>query len=483
MSQGAASPLDEGTLRRWFVNAWRPTTNEERYRLSEIHGEIPREIFGTLYRNGPCQNVLPKDGYEALHLFDGDGLVHAFRFEDGRIDYTGRFVRSESFLAEQEEGRYCLTGVGLRVENPIERVAIRQQPNTNVVHHAGRLFALVENAPPFELDRRTLESRGWWNLGGRMLGYATSAHPRIDVATGQMILHGYQPWPPYVQYYVIDADGTCPLAEAVEVPYGMMMHDVAITEHHVIFPLCPVLIDAQTLLQGGTFADALRWEPERGLRFGIRPREAGGAVQWFEAPSPGYLFHFGNAYEEDGRLVVDACTYPDGAGLLQGLRTLRRGDFGREATAYPYLYEFDLHTGSCHEHQLDDRGAEFPRLDDRRVGRRNRYGYAVTSRERPKTPHEAFFSVLVQYDRQGGASRYQRLERGHWSSEPVFVPREPTAEEDDGFVLSVVYEGPIDRSYLLILDARDFAGPPLARAYLRQRIPMGFHGNFAAGAT
>lgn len=467
--------------RAQWVNLWRPTQREDTYRLREIQGEIPREIHGTLYRNGPSQNVLPKDGYQALHLFDGDGLVHAFRFEDGRVDYRGRFVRSESFLAEEKAGRYGFTGVNLRVDDPIEDIGLRRQPNTHVVHHAGRLFALVENAPPFELDPRTLDSLGWFDLNGRMLGYATSAHPCLDPVTGQMWIHGYQPFPPTLQLYAIEPDGICSLAEPVDAPYPVMMHDLAITEHYVIFPLCPVILDGDRLAQGVPLADALRWEPEKGLRFGVRSREPGSAVRWFEAPSPGFLFHFGNAYEDGERIVFDACTYPDGQRLLDGLRTLRRGDF--DATAYPFLYEIDLAAGRCRERQLDDRGAEFPRLDDRRLGRRNRFGYAVMSRERPETPQDAFFTVLTKFDREGGSARIHPLEPGCWSSEPVFVPRHPDADEDDGFVLSVVYEGPTDRSYLLVLDARDFSGAPLARAYLEHRIPMGFHGHFAPGVV
>ena len=103
------SKTDTATTRedykRWWKNAWRPTTREDSYRITNVRGEIPREIRGTLYRNGPSQKILPEQGHEALHLFDGDGLVHAFRFEDGNVDYRGRFVRNASFLAEQREGR------------------------------------------------------------------------------------------------------------------------------------------------------------------------------------------------------------------------------------------------------------------------------------------------------------------------------------------------------------------------------------------
>lgn len=486
MAQPLAQPQvehDADALRTWFVDSWRPTRNEEVYEITDVEGEVPREIHGTLYRSSPSQNVLPPEGAEALHLFDGDGLMHALRFDDGHVHYTGRFARNESFLVEEEEGRYCMNGVSIRVDDPTDRVPIRVQHNTNIVRHGDRLLALVENGVPLQLDARSLDPIGPFDCGGRMLGYATSAHPKIDAQTGQMMIHGYQPWEPYLQYYVIEPDGRCSVAEVVDAPYATMMHDAAITENHVVFPLCPVVLNGDTLIGGGTLAQASRWEPDRGLKFGIRSRGAGGEVRWFEARTPGFLFHFGNAYEANGKIYADVCLYQDPAGLLATLATVRRGDLGSGLTANPFLYEFDLATGACTERQLDDRSAEFPRCDDRLVGRPNRWGYAVVSRDGATTPHDFYFGTIVKYDREGGASSYHRLPHGDWSGEPVFVPRTPDADEDDGFVLAVGYEGPTGRSYVLVLDARHLDGAPLAKLYFRHRIPMGFHGCFAPGVV
>ena len=132
------------------------------------------------------------------------------------------------------------------------------------------------------------------------------------------------------------------------------------------------------------------------------------------------------------------------------------------------------------ERQLDDRAAEFPRLDDRRVGYENRYGYAV------RMPSDAGgndqpWNIIAKYDRRGGPSTAHDFGEGQFPGEPVFVPRSADAAEDDGFVLTTVYDGPEASTYLAILDARDMAGAPLAKCHLEHRIPMGFHGNFAPG--
>jgi carotenoid cleavage dioxygenase-like enzyme len=474
------SGLDAGGLdaRQFWINAWRPSTTQTSYEITDIEGEVPREIHGTLYRNGPSQQVLPAQGYRALHLFDGDGLVHRMRIDDGRVFYTGRVVEHPSTLRERAEGRFCMNSVGLNVEDPVD--PFRIQPNTNVVFHGGKLMALVENAYPFEIDRTTLAPIGVNDFQGKMLGMSTTAHPKIDGRTGQMIIHGYQPFEPYLQFYVVEPDGTCSLAENVDAPYCVMAHDIAITENYAIFIWGAIHFDGLAIMNGGGFKEAISWKPELGLRFGVRRREAGAETRWFTAPTPGYIFHPGNAYEENGRIMMDACTYRDGGALLATLESARDGRPAPGFSAVPFLYELDLATGVCSERQLDERGAEFPRLDDRLVGYKNRYGYAALDRTTGGDPADTW-STIVRYDRQGGNNAVHDFGKWQWPGEPVFVPRSADAAECDGFVLTTVYDGNSDGSYLAILDAQNLAAKPLAKCRLQHRIPMGFHGNFAAG--
>ena len=47
-----------------------------------------------------------------------------------------------------------------------------------------------------------------------------------------------------------------------------------------------------------------------------------------------------------------------------------------------------------------------------------------------------------------------------------------------GFLLSYVYQPEIDQSEVLILNAQDMLGEPVARIQLPVRVPAGFHGNW-----
>jgi carotenoid cleavage dioxygenase-like enzyme len=462
--------------RELFASILRPHPVESDYAITQVEGEIPRELNGTLYRNGPNQNVPPTAGNRALHLFDGDALVHAIAFDDGAARIQSRFARTESFLREQAEGDYCLGGLNVKSERALDPMPPKISPNTNIVPHAGRLFALVESAPPFEMDPRTLEPKGLWKLDGKMLGISTTAHPKIDAKTGQMWIHGYQPLDPYLQLYAIEADGSVSLAESHDAPWPSMMHDFAITENYVIFPLGSVTFDLAPMIEGRPFIDVVRGRPDANMQFGIRSREPGSAVRWFEAPSPGYMFHPGNAYEEDGKIFMDACTYEDPQGLLDSLASVRNAGDPKGFMAHPYLYEFDLASETCKETRLSDISAEFPRIDDRLVGYKNRFGYAATAE--PGDGALSLFRRITRYDRTGGPSINRESVDGQWVGEPIFVPRSAAAAEDDGFVLNLIHDANRDATAIEILDARAIDGEALARLWLDERVPLGFHGNW-----
>jgi carotenoid cleavage dioxygenase len=62
--------------------------------------------------------------------------------------------------------------------------------------------------------------------------------------------------------------------------------------------------------------------------------------------------------------------------------------------------------------------------------------------------------------------------------EPVFVRAADGNGEDEGWILSVVYDATRDASDLVILDATSFGGPPVATVHLPARVPFGFHGSW-----
>jgi carotenoid cleavage dioxygenase len=143
-----------------------------------------------------------------------------------------------------------------------------------------------------------------------------------------------------------------------------------------------------------------------------------------------------------------------------------------EGTPTLERWTVDPSAGKVLEERLDDRGEEFPRVDERVVGRRHRYGYAAN------VGIGFEHGPLLKHDLQAGTTSVHDFGPGRVTGEGVFAPRSPDAAEDDGWVMSIVYDAGSDTSSMVILDAQDFTGAPVASVRLPQRVPFGFHGNW-----
>ena len=409
-----------------------------------VEGSIPPDLRGVYLRNGPN----PKQG-DLGHWFFGDGMLHGVRLEGGQAKwYRNRWVRTRAL----EEGAEFLGADG-----SIDYTA--GKANTNILAHAGRILALVENALPTEVTAE-LDTVGICDFGGKLNGPMT-AHPKICPQTGELHFFGYGFFPPYVVYHVLDRDGRLVRSEPLDVRGPTMMHDFALTERHVVFMDLPIVFDLEKAI-GGEMPYA--WSDDYGARLGILPRGGTSAdVKWVEI-EPCYVFHPANAFERDGELVIDVARYP----------RMWDGNPNSFAAASLHRWRVNLHDWSASEQALDDRAIEFPRIDDRLTGRANRYAYAVAGFQ---VDHDGS-ADLVRYDLLSGAAQTHDFGAARMPGEGVFVP--VGEGEDEGFVLAFAFDQTRNGSDLVIIDAADFAAPPVARIELPQRVPFGFHGNWVA---
>ena len=90
------------------------------------------------------------------------------------------------------------------------------------------------------------------------------------------------------------------------------------------------------------------------------------------------------------------------------------------------------------------------------------------------------FDALARIDVARGATEIVPLGPGQYPSEPVFVRRPGSSPDaNDGWLLTLVYDGTRHESGVAVLDSRDLARGPVASAWLNHHIPFTFHGNFA----
>ncbi len=459
----ASHPLGRFVPNPFLQGGFAPVRDEITVENLTVRGTIPPELDGVYLRNGPNPAYKP---ISYMYPFDGDGMVHALRLRDGRAAYRNRFVLTPGLRAEHRAGRALYGGITLlRPVDPAligrdgDPNPIKNTANTNIIRHAGRILALWEGGPPTELDAG-LQTTGPFDFGGR-LPNAFTAHPKIDPATGEMLGFRYIGCAPDLMFFVIDAAGEVVREVSLRMDAGFMVHDFAITARHAVFFLCPVVLDIEGTRRGGRFLD---WQPARGTRIAVLPRDGDGPVRWFDT-DPFFVFHFMNAHEQDGRITVD---YVQHAG------------FGRVAGPAPSLWriELDLAAGTVRRTQLHDRSAEFPRVDPAVEGRPNRYGWSLVRgavRGRPGT-----FTALARYDLGSGDMAVHDFGGGQEVDEPVFIPRPGATQEAEGWIGAYVYDHARDASRFVLLDAIDIQAPPIAEISLPRRVPHGFHGNWMA---
>jgi carotenoid cleavage dioxygenase len=401
-----------------------------------VTGTLPEALDGWLLRIGP-NPVGPVDP-ATHHWFLGTGMVHGVRMRGGRAEwYRSRFVRAD------------------------------RATNTNVIEHGGRVYALVEaGAPPVELTH-DLETVAPTDFDGTLPGSFT-AHPKRDPATGELHAVVYHWTWDCIQYLVVGTDGRVRRTVDVPVPGKPMVHDCAITESSVLLLDLPCHFDLDAAMAGAPFP--YRWNPAFAARVGVLPREAGAdGVVWCELPEPCYVFHPLNAWDaDDGTVVVDVVRHPsmfahDVRGPGDGATRLER-------------WTCDPVGGTVRTEVLSDRSQEFPRHDERIVGRRHRFGYATAFEPAPEGG--VALGSPLKHDLEAGTETVHDLGPGRSAMEGVFVPRDPDAAEDDGWVLVYVHDEGRNACDVVVLDAQDFAAPTVATVHLPVRVPFGFHGNW-----
>jgi carotenoid cleavage dioxygenase len=444
-----------------------PVRTEDDFEL-KVRGQIPAGLRGALFRNGPNPQFDPAD-MSRHHWFAGDGMIHGFLIEGGRVLYRNRYARTPKWVLEHEHGRPILGALGQPTTDPLGEGNEGGLANTNIIWHAGRLLALEEAHLPFEMDPRTLESRGYV----RPYANRVTAHPKIDPVSGEMFWFAYgvgqAPLSPGMSYGITAKDGSVVRRQEFQAPYTSMVHDFMVTENHVLFPVLPLTGSLERAMKG---LPPFAWEPEKGAFVGVMRRDGDvSSIRWFNTAAC-YVFHPLNAWEEGGKLFCDVMRY-DTAPLFPKAD----GSPGSKAAARLARWTLDLNGASnaVRETPLDDLDGEFPRIDPRVETRKHRHGWYTGDTTGSGT---MVMNVIAHLDLATGRRQIYQLTGGDAAAEPVFVPRSADAPEGDGWLTAVVYRAAENRSDLLIFEALDIEKGPIAIAEVPRRVPFGFHGNW-----
>lgn len=451
----------------------------EIYDLEVTQGEVPEQLDGTFYRVQGEPQWPPKLGDD--FPFNWDGMVSMFRFSRGHVDFKCRYVRTPRFLAERT-ARRALFGAYRNpyTDDPSVAGVNRGLANTNVYWHAGKLLASKEDSPPILIDPDTLDTVGQFTFEGAMTSLTATAHPKIDPRTGELVFFGFAAKGETtrdIAYYEADRDGNVIHEAWIEAPYSSMVHDWAVTQNFVVFPVIPLRSDLERLKAGEPH---YAWDPDEDVYLGVMPRKGDpGSVRWFRGANR-FASHVMNAFDDGRRIHLDTPVGTTSA--FPWFPDLSGKPFDPSETA-AQLSRWTIDTGAdpdggFAETRLTSHSGEFPRMDDRWETLPYSYGVmGLTDVAGERRPGVGFRWVGAIDHRTG------RMDT-HWvgpestASEPVFVPGDDRAGEGEGYVFLLVTRQADLRCDLLILDARDVGGAPVATLGLPIKLGYGLHGNW-----
>lgn len=449
---------------------------EEHDYFPEIQGEIPAELKGTLYRNGPGRFEL--GGARKRHLLDGDGMIQAFDFSQGRVRYRNRFVRTRKFQAEQNAGRFVMPTWTTRAPGGMVRNVgnkIRSQAGVTVTLKNGCLYAFDEVGLPYGLDPDTLETWGERQVGPADVRIDYKAHTKTDGRNGHWLLLGVEHGPKtWLDLVVRDKDGKLLGHQRVASPRPSYIHDWFFTERHVVIMLHPVELSLPRFLSGlASFTDSLQWRPHKGNMVVVLDRASAASPVILETDAC-FMWHSLNAFDLGDSIVADFVGYdaPDHfLGERAAFRMIMEGRPGlQQNKGMLRRYIINVPRRGLAQDLLSDQNHEFPMVDPGVAGHRQRYGHYTTA-----SAATVFHNGLARVDMDDGRRDVIFVENAAHVGEPVFV-RDPASAAEQGWLLSIGLDAVTGTSFLGIFRSDRLSDGPVARVLLTHSTPLSFHG-------
>ncbi len=506
-SQVKTDPIDNiqlsSTKRSRWHGLFQDIGVEHSFQPLRVEGNIPKEINGVLYQNGP--GAFSSQGQPYGHVFDGDGLIRAIRIQGGKAEGAAKLVQSKGLLAERKAGKLLYSGTDTEATNwqstkARVRALIKNKPatknvaNTSVLFWQKRLFALVEGSSlPTELNPDTLDTIGETSFGN-VIRDAFTAHPHWvserNTGFGFGIRAGREN---LLDIHELPKSGPCKLLTTIKLdrrPIGYV-HDFIATPNYIVFFIPPLHLANKkipSMLLGKALYPLIEWQETLGTEVIIVPIDKPNEVIRFKT-DPFFPVHFANAYEENDEIVIDY-THSDST-LPYDL--IGKSHLGLSIDYFLNIVEqqkdnaknsimrrahINLKRQDIRYDVVFDGLCEFPKINPSLQGSKHQYIYFTKKLAESEVDaiESPFFDQVVKLDTATGKTNTLDLGDEQFPLEPVFIRKINAKMEDEGYLLSMIYDGNEHQSYLAIIDAQRIEEGPIAKLHFGQALPISFHG-------
>ena len=434
-----------------------------------VEGTVPARLLGAYMRDGA--NVAYQPNHYVYPL-DGDGMVHAVYFKGGHVQYKNRWVQTSHLKTERKFNRTIYGSVGKLLPVPQEVIdaggepsPIRNTANTNIIYHGDKLLAMWEGGFPHLLNA-DLSTVGLYDYEGALRpGDALTAHPKVCPTTGQLVTCTQRWDSPNYWVQIFDARGKHMQTIPVEFARKGIIHDLQITDNYVVIFYAPAFHSVEKAMKG---ENPFLWEPELGTKIIAIPRSGKGQNTVFETEAF-FSWHYCNGFERSGKLIIDYVriksipfAQDQGTGAEKQPRRMNR-------------MTLDLATRQVSNEEISDVFCEFSRVDERRMGKSYRYGFAASSNREWGDAHG--YNCTGRFDFDTGETSLWEYGPEANAGEPVYVANPDSDREEDGWLMCFVHN-PGEGAFLSVLSAGDFTRGPVCKVHIPGRVPNGFHANW-----
>ena len=448
-----------------ILRGWEGLTDDIAPRHFDWQGKLPTSLSGKqFYRNGPARAVLGQQRYS--HWFDGDGFVHRYAFDNTGVTHSGRFVRTQKFNAETRAGRFLYNGAGSVIENskPSKNAEAVNTANIALLPVNNELWALWEAAMPYKVEPESLKTIGQVSFDPALDGIAFSAHPHTDRVGniwnfGDLSFFGQSA----IIVYQLDPQGKLLQYKMVPAPQSYV-HDFAVTDNHLIFYFPPI-----TKGPGETLIDSMQWHGNQEGQLLVVDKNT--LTPTFQIPfDAGFVFHFGNAWQQNNKIVVNVCWYNNADVILEGVLDVIADPSQQrdKSTAAQILIDLDNKTA-----QLDNSAIsmEFVQFDARFTGQPTAIQYGVHAS--PDLQRVEYNSIASINTKTGHVDSHS-LGNDVIVEEPLFIPS--GAKQGEGYLVNTALNFKEGVTYCMVFNAQHINDGPIAWTKLETYMPLGFHG-------
>ena len=445
--------------------------------LKIVQGQVPSELEGHFFRNGPAQHNIGGDRFS--HWFDAPGMVQRFSFDGNRVSHRGRLIETARTKAETRENAILFSAFGTHGPDLTSggSADAGNVANISLIEHAGELLALWEGGSPHIIDPDTLKSGGLKSWSDETKGLPFGAHPRVD-RDGSMWNIGYSVNPAALILYHISATGALLQTEVIAQAAAPMVHDFMITETKIVIIAPPF---SASNLGGESFVDLFEWHKDQPTQVIVIDKADLNNVTQIEM-DPFWVFHFGNAYDLSATQIgFDFALHDDPSFMTHDAFSAMDGSWdGAASAASRYVQaRIDLKTKSVHLESAPEFGqVEFIQTDAREKLTAHRYALMLAQ---PGGKDVLGFNRLLMVDRETGKTSHFDVPQTEILEEHLIVAK---PGRPGGFwVLGTSLDWMKGTTQLSVYEGKHLSDGPVMKAEMDLALPLGLHGTFLRASS